>query len=199
MDSILVVDYSWTGVSRRAAQLLASHHGWPLGEIRDVHFRAGVLGGARCVIDSLFRRRPAILYLGPDPGDFRTVVLVSPIWAYQMASPMRSFLHEHGPRIQRFAQVTLMNAAGASNAVGEAARLLGHPAVLTAEFIPTARNKPAETYFSAQGFHIDETAAGEKEAYVLYKAEVETLDCDWIKTKGDHLWNSDTSTLSEYS
>lgn len=72
-------------------------------------------------------------------------------------------------------------------------------AVLTAEFIPTARNKPAESYFSAQGFHIDETAAGEKEAYVLYKAEVETLNCDWIKTKGAHLWNNDTSTLSEYS
>jgi predicted enzyme involved in methoxymalonyl-ACP biosynthesis len=76
-------------------------------------------------------------------------------------------------------------------------------AVLTAEFIPTARNKPAEKYFTAQGFHIDETAAGEKEAYVLYKAEVKTLECNWIKTKGARLWtqpwNSNRSTSSEYS
>jgi hypothetical protein len=28
MDSILVVCYSYTGVSRRLARLLCSHHGW---------------------------------------------------------------------------------------------------------------------------------------------------------------------------
>jgi predicted enzyme involved in methoxymalonyl-ACP biosynthesis len=74
-----------------------------------------------------------------------------------------------------------------------------HLAVLTAEFIPTERNKPAEPYFAMQGFHLDETAAGEKEAYVLYKAEVEALNCDWLTIKGAQQWNINTSTLSEYS
>lgn len=74
-----------------------------------------------------------------------------------------------------------------------------HLAVLTAEFIPTERNKPAEPYFAAQGFHLDETAAGEKEAYVLYKAEVETLNCDWLTIKGAQQWNNSRSTLSEYN
>ena len=77
MDSILVVCYSYTGVSRRAAQLLSSHHGWPLGEIADARPR----GTWRCVLDSLLRRRPEIHYRGPDPGDFRTVVLVAPSFA----------------------------------------------------------------------------------------------------------------------
>jgi hypothetical protein len=135
MDSILLVSYSYTGLSRRAARLLASHRGWPLGEIHDVRRRAGFLGGLRCVADSLFMRQPAIRYEGPDPGDFRTVVIVSPIWAYRMAGPMRSFLAQHAGRIQRYAQVTLMNASGASNAVREAARLLQRSPVLTAEFL----------------------------------------------------------------
>jgi FkbH-like protein len=74
-----------------------------------------------------------------------------------------------------------------------------HLAVLTAEFIPTERNKPAESYFAAQGFHLDETAAGENEAYVLYKAEVETLECDWLTIKGAQQWNCNISTLNEYS
>lgn len=134
MDNILVVFYSYTGVSRRAAELLASHHGWRLGEIRDVHPRSGAIGSLRCVLDSLFSRRPAILYLGPDPGTFSVVVIVSPIWSYRLAAPMRSFLTEHAAQIHQFAQVTTMNAAGASNAVGEVARLLRRAAIRTTAF-----------------------------------------------------------------
>jgi hypothetical protein len=122
VDSILVVCYSYTGVSRRAAQLLCSHHGWPLGEISEAKTRS-TWG---CVLDSLLRRRPEIRYQGPDPGDFHTVVLVSPIWMYRLAGPMRSFVVQHRDALRRVAVISTMNAAGASNAVGEIARLLGH-------------------------------------------------------------------------
>ena len=86
MDSILTVCYSYTGTSRRAAQLLCSHHGWPLGEVADTEPR----GLLRCVLDSLLRRRPHIVYRGPDPGDFRTVVLVGPIWVSRLAATTSS-------------------------------------------------------------------------------------------------------------
>src|SRR5206468_2786462 len=79
MDAILVVCYSYTGTARRAAQLLCSHHGWPLGRISDARPRAGSSGYLRSVLDSLLRRRPPIRYEGPDPAQFRTVVLVSPV------------------------------------------------------------------------------------------------------------------------
>ena len=131
MNKTLVVFYSYSGVCRRAAQLLASHHGWPLGEIRDARRRSGF----RCVLDSMFRRRPAIRYEGPQPSDFEAVVIVSPIWAYQMAGPMRTSLTQNAGRLQRVAQLTIMNAAGASNAVAEATRVLGGAPVLTAEFL----------------------------------------------------------------
>src|SRR5512134_1207779 len=101
MDSIMVVCYSYTGISRRAAQLLCSHHGWPLGEISEVRSR----GTLRCVLDSLLRRRPEIRYQGPDPADFRTVVLVSPIWMYRLAGPMRSFVARHQATLGRVAAI----------------------------------------------------------------------------------------------
>ena len=123
MDSILVVNYSYSGVSRRAAQLLASHHGWPLGTIEDRRPRIGASGTWRCVLDSLLDRRPRIRYSGPVPEEFRTVVLVSPIWVYRLAGPMRSFLHEH--RLRRVAVVVTMGSAGASNAFAEVRRLTG--------------------------------------------------------------------------
>lgn len=120
MDSILVVCYSYTGVSRRAAELLSSHHGWPLGQITEVRTR----GTWQCVLDSLLRRRPEIRYQGPAPSDFRTVVLVAPIWMYRLAGPMRSFVHRESEVLRRVAVVSTMNSGGASNAVAEVARML---------------------------------------------------------------------------
>jgi len=129
MDRILVVNYSYSGVSRRAAQLLASHHGWPLGTIEDRHPRVGARGTWRCVLDSLLGRQPRIRYSGPVPEEFRTVVLVAPIWMYRLAGPMRSFLHEH--RLRRVAVVVTMGSAGASNAFAEVQRLTGKTPIET--------------------------------------------------------------------
>ena len=129
MDSILVVCYSYTGVSRTAARQLCAQHGWPLGEIRDEHPRAGAAGYLRCVLDALLRRHPHIRYEGPDPGDFRTVVLVSPIWVWRLAGPMRSFVAGYHDALRRVAMLSTMGSGGASNAIAEVAHLLGHAPV----------------------------------------------------------------------
>jgi hypothetical protein len=131
MDSILVVCYSYTGVSRRAAQLLGSQNGWPVGEITDIE---PARGSWRCVLDSLLRRRPEVSYQGPDPSDFHTVVLVSPIWIYRLAGPMRSFVTGNKEALRRVAVISTMNSGGASNAVGEIAHLLGHGIIESAAF-----------------------------------------------------------------
>lgn len=131
MDSILVVCYSYTGTSRRAAQLLCSHHGWPLGEILD----AAPRGTLRCVLDVLLRRHPPIRYQGPDPGDFRTVVLVAPVWMYRLAAPMRTFLAEHRSRLPRVAAIVTMNAGGATNALADISHVLGHAPIACASFL----------------------------------------------------------------
>ena len=88
-NQTLVVFYSHTGTSRRAAQLLASQFGWQTGEVSERHPRVGRAGTFKCVADSLLRRRPAIRYEGPDPQAFGSVVFVAPVWVSRMAGPMR--------------------------------------------------------------------------------------------------------------
>jgi hypothetical protein len=134
MDSILVVCYSYTGTTRRLAQLLCSHHGWPLGEILDERPRGGAVGTWRCFLDSMLRRHPDVRYLGPDPGDFHTVVLMSPIWVYRLAGPMRSFIAKRRGVLRRYAVISTMGSAGASNAVAEIAHVLGRPPILADAF-----------------------------------------------------------------
>ena len=134
MPSTLIVFYSYTGTSRRVAQLLAAQQGWPVGEIIEEHPRAGASGTLRCLLDSLLGREPPVRYEGPEPGGFDQVVLVAPVWVYQLAGPMRSFISRFWPRLPHYAIVTTMNARGAENVEAEIARLLRQPPVLTAAF-----------------------------------------------------------------
>ena len=44
MNKVLVVVYSYTGTSRRVADLLTSQQGWPVAEIHETHARRGAFG-----------------------------------------------------------------------------------------------------------------------------------------------------------
>lgn len=133
MGSTLIVYYSFTGNSRRVAQLLATQTGWPVGEVVEERPRAGGgLGYLRCALDSLLGRSPAIRYEGPEPASFATVVLVAPVWVGLLAAPMRSFVENCQDRLARIAVLTTMNARGSSNAVKEISSIAGRDPVLEA-------------------------------------------------------------------
>ena len=130
MGSTLIVYYTYTGNSRQLAHLLAAQHRWPVGEVIEKRPRNG-LGYVRCILDSVFRRRPAVRYEGPDPSNFETVVLVAPVWMQQLAGPMRSFVSEQRSHIGRVAVLMTMGARGGSNAVAEIGRLLDRDPVVS--------------------------------------------------------------------
>ncbi len=134
MNNVLVVVYSHTGTSRRLAELLCSQQGWRMTEIHDEEPRRGAVGSLRCLVDSFFRRRPAIRYEGPPPERFDVVVLVSPIWGQRLAGPMRSFLDQKRDRLPNIAVVSVMGGRGAPNAVAEIGRLLGRSPTLATAF-----------------------------------------------------------------
>ena len=135
MSRILVVSFSWTGTCTRLAKLMCNQQpGWQLGEIRLEKPRKGQAGYWRCVLDSVLRLRPAIRYEGPFPRDFDAVVLVSPIWAFSLAGPMRSFVHTRRDHLPDVAVVSVMGGAGAANAVREVERIIGRPSALNAAF-----------------------------------------------------------------
>lgn len=134
MSKILVVCYSYTGTGLALARELCSQQGWQKAEIALVHPRSGKSGYWRCVLDSLLRSRPAIRYDGPLPRDFEAVVLISPIWAFRLASPMRSFIARRRDHLPEVAVISVMGGAGAPNAVAEVGRLLGRAPIRSASF-----------------------------------------------------------------
>lgn len=134
MNKILVVVYSYTGTSRKVADLLCSQQAWPMAEIVETRPRAGALGGLRCLLDSAFRRHPPIRYDGPRTKNFDAVVLVSPIWGQRLAGPMRSFVGMRRNHLPNVAVISVMGGRGAPNAVAEISRLIGRAPILDAAF-----------------------------------------------------------------
>ena len=122
MSRILVVFYSYTGTGRRLARLLAAQQGWPVGEVQELRPRSGTKATWQCMLDSLFRRRPAIRYEGPALRNFDVVVLIAPIWARQLAGPMRSFVAELRTALPEVAVLSVMGSDGAPAAAAEIAR-----------------------------------------------------------------------------
>jgi hypothetical protein len=137
MSKILVVVYSYTGTSRRLSQQLCSQTGWQLAEVVEDRPRRGILGICRCVLDSLFRRRPAIHYDGPFPRNFDAVVLVSPIWLGRLAGPMRSFVTRRRDHLPDVAVISVAGAIGDFAAAAEVADLVGEAPIISTTF--TAR------------------------------------------------------------
>lgn len=131
MNNILVIVYSYTGTSRRVAELLCNQQNWHIATVTDVHPRSGALGSFRCMLDSFFRRQPGIRYDGPPPGDFDAVVLVSPIWMLRLAGPMRSFVTRQRGRLPDVAVLSVMGGQGAPNAAAEIADILGRAPILS--------------------------------------------------------------------
>jgi hypothetical protein len=134
MSKILVVCYSYTGTGLELARALCARPGWKMAEIALVRPRSGKTGYWRCVLDSLLRRSPDIRYQGPLPREFEGVVLISPIWAFSLASPMRSFVAQRRDHLPEVAMISVMGGAGAPHAEAEVARLLGRAPIRSAAF-----------------------------------------------------------------
>ena len=134
MNKGLAVVYSYTGTSRRLAQLLVAQQQWTLVEVREARLSSGIAGASRSLLDSFFRRCPDIRYDGPNTSEFDAVVLISPIWAHRLARAMRRVVAAQHTSLRDVAVIPVMGESGAPNAVAEVIRLIGCPPLMNAAF-----------------------------------------------------------------
>ena len=92
MARTLVVYYSRTGVTRKAAAAIAEALGADLEELAERESRAGLLGYARSAMDVAFGRLPEIEPSRHRPEDYDLVVFGSPVWFASLSSPVRTYL-----------------------------------------------------------------------------------------------------------
>ncbi len=127
MRSCLVVCYSRSGLTARLGREIAASCGADFELIREARGRAGPLGFLRSVWESVRRQQPAILAAENRPADYALVILGAPVWAGQVASPMRSYILQHCQDFNRVALFCTMGGRGGDSALAEMAALCGKP------------------------------------------------------------------------
>lgn len=130
MKKALIVYHSRTGNTRRVAQALARRLDADLDEIRIVQPMQGALGYAACAIEAIAGLAPALRPMKKEPADYALVLIGTPVWFWNLSSPVRSWLAQHRPK-HRVAFFCTMGGSGAQRVFAAMAELLGKQPVAT--------------------------------------------------------------------
>lgn len=122
---IIVVFYSRTGTTRKAGLEIAKSLGCDSEEIVDTANRKGILGYLKSGMDSTRKRLTKLRPMQNDVSRYDLVVIGTPIWAWNISSPVRTFITENKGRIKKVAFFCTMGSSGAEKAFREMESILG--------------------------------------------------------------------------
>ncbi len=125
MVKVLVVFYSESRNTRRAAETLAKRLGARLEAIEAEGFRSGILGYAQRIWLSLRRVPARIAAPKQDPADFDLVLLCSPVWAGHVSTPLRAYLLQAAERLPDIALLVTSGGTSPGSAFADMAGLAG--------------------------------------------------------------------------
>lgn len=100
---VLIVYFSRSGRTRKIAEQINQKISSELEEIEDHINRKGIVGFLRSGNEAYLGRIPAINSLKKDPAQYDIVIIGTPVWANNMASPVRSFLKKNKDKLERIA------------------------------------------------------------------------------------------------
>jgi len=119
----LVVFYSRTGITKEIAVHISEELDCDIEEIFDIKGRKGILGYIKSGIEATFRKTPKIKEAEVDPSDYDLVIVGTPVWAENMASPVRTFLFRNNDKLNRVAFFCTMLGKGSKRTFLEMERL----------------------------------------------------------------------------
>jgi hypothetical protein len=84
---------------------------------------------AAALVASVLKKSPPILQPTKNIADYDVVILGCPVWASNMATPMRTYLMRENPRIKQVALFRTMGGSGGKAALARMAALCGRPSL----------------------------------------------------------------------
>jgi flavodoxin len=95
----LVVYYTRTGTTAKAAQMIAAALGADKEEIKETGGRGGPLGWLRSGKEASQRMESQVKPLNADPAAYDLVVVGTPVWAGTVSSPVRGFIKQYRDKL----------------------------------------------------------------------------------------------------
>ena len=134
MSRVLVVYFSRTGHTESVARRVAALCGADLEVIEDTPSaigRSGVLGYARSALEALLGLEPSIRRTQHPPKAYDLVIVGTPVWFWNMSSPVRSYLMRHRAEIQKVAFFCTLGGSGQDKVMADLRQLCRKPPVAT--------------------------------------------------------------------
>jgi len=91
----LVVYYSRTGNTKKVAEDIARTLHCDIEEIKDEKKRKGFIGYMRSGREAMRKQNITLSELKNQPKNYELVIIGTPIWAWTMSSPIRTFLEQY--------------------------------------------------------------------------------------------------------
>jgi len=124
-NAILLAYYSRTGYTRKVAMEIAAACGCDVEEIRDRVGRGGPIGYARSVVEAASRFDTLLQPGERDPADYPLVIVGTPVWFWNLSSPVRTWARRHAPRLRDVAFFCTCGSSGGPRALAEFEALCG--------------------------------------------------------------------------
>lgn len=108
----LVVYFSRTGNTQTLAQQITSACGADIEGLRESKTQSGVLRYLRSLWQAALHTEASIALTQLNPADYDLVILGTPVWMYNMSSPMRTYIRQHLGQFRKLALFCTCDGAG---------------------------------------------------------------------------------------
>jgi len=131
VKKILVVYYSRTGITKKLALYLADKLSCDIEEIFSAVDRRGAKGWALSGQEATEKTLTDIKPTVKNPADYDLIIIGTPIWSFNVASPVRTYLSQNKDKFKKVAFFCTEAGVGHQRAFKEMATLYGQQPVAT--------------------------------------------------------------------
>ena len=142
---VLVAYYSLTGHTEKLAVGIAAELSADIERIEEVGNRSGFLSKVAAAFQAATGRSARIHETRINPAGYDLVILGTPVWAWTMSTPMRSYIKRYAANIGPVAFFCTEGGQGGARCFSHMAELLGKEPVATLEVTETDLKSGAES------------------------------------------------------
>lgn len=118
-DYILVVYFTRTGRSEKVALELNKHYKCIMEKITEEKDRRGIIGYILSAWQGITRKTTIINKVKYNPNNFNITIIITPLWAGNISSPMRAYVKKYKNSIKDYGIIITHNSSSCKAAEEE--------------------------------------------------------------------------------
>lgn len=131
----LIIFYSRTGITRKVAEKIAGALPCDSEEIFDAKDRSGAAGFFWAGRDATYKNLTVLQPIARDPAQYDLVILGTPVWAFTVSTPMRTYIYQNKNKFKAVAFFCTENLSGGPRTFHEMKKLCGKKPLAVLELL----------------------------------------------------------------